>query len=295
MLVALLLAATAGAYVYGVYSTAYNSWPLESLHKLKSIVRPPPKLLGTYDRNGRLTTYPGKTAVDCPDQTKDTAVLLAAGQSNSANDGQRKFTTRYPAQAFNYFDGKCYVASSPLLGASAEGGEFLTLLADELISSGTYKSVIILSSGIGATAISRWQRDGDLNDMLLATVKAMAGKYKVTEVIWHQGESDFMNVTSTKNYVAAFNSLLQTLAEVDVVAPVYIAIASKCAANWVPDNPVVRAQRQLIDNRKIHLGADTDALVAANDRRDGCHFGESGQLKTAMAYAVAIRKSRRTN
>ena len=93
--------------------------------------------------------------------------------------------------------------------------------------------MIILSSGIGATTISRWQRDGDLNDMLLATVKAMAGKYKVTEVIWHQGETDFRNVTSTKNYVTAFNSLLQTLAEVDVVAPGYVAIATKSFANWL--------------------------------------------------------------
>ena len=100
--------------------------------------RPPAaQTLGTYDRAGRLTGYPGKIAVDCPGQTKDTAVLLAAGQSNSANDGQRKFTTRYPGQAFNYFDGKCYAASSPLLGASAEGGEFLTLLAYQLISNGT--------------------------------------------------------------------------------------------------------------------------------------------------------------
>jgi Carbohydrate esterase, sialic acid-specific acetylesterase len=120
-------------------------------------------------------------------------VLLIIGQSNSANHADKKFTTQFPQSVFNYFEGKCYIASSPLLGATGEGGEFITPLADKLISVGAYKSVVIVSSGIGGTPISRWQKDGDLNEMLLSTLKRANQKYKITHVIWHQGESDCGN------------------------------------------------------------------------------------------------------
>jgi hypothetical protein len=34
-------------------------------------------------------------------------------------------------------------------------------------------------------------------------------------------------------------------------------------------------------------------LLAAKDRYDDCHLSESGQRKTAAAYAEAIKRSRR--
>jgi hypothetical protein len=290
--VVVLLVVTAGGCLFSAYAAPPDLLPLEGS---KAPVRQPYQIHGQYDGIGRLTGYPGKIAVDCPDQTKYTAVLLAAGQSNSSNHAEKKIATRHPGRVFNYSAGKCYAAASPLLGASGEDGEFLTPLADELISAGTYKSVVIVSSGIADTAISRWQRGGDLNLVLLATVRAMARRYAVTEFIWHQGENDFKNRTSATSYANGFNSLLETLAEAEVVAPAFIAIATKCDADWVPDNAAARGQRQLVDNKRIYLGVDTDALLGASDRRDTCHFSESGQRKTALSYAEAIRKMRQGN
>lgn len=97
--------------------------------------------------------------------------------------------TRYPDRVFNYFDGKCYVTASPLLGATSEGGEFLTLLADELIAAGTYRGVIIVAAAHDGSPVSRWRRNGDLNERLLSTLKALPPGYKVTEVVWHQGRA----------------------------------------------------------------------------------------------------------
>jgi hypothetical protein len=282
-----------GAYLFGLYSYSRNLWPVEPLRRMKHPERVPVQALGSFDDIGRLVAYPNKIRANCPKQTGDTAVILAIGQSNVANYAAKKVTTRYPDAVLNYFNGACHVAASPLLGAAGEEGEFLTLLADRLISDGTYKAVVIVSSGIGNSLVSRWQRDGDLNEMILATLADLSTRYQVTDVVWHQGESDFFHSTSAKNYVRAFNSLLETLAENGVQAPAFTALATKCATHWRADNPTLAGQRALVGIKGIHLGADTDTLLGDGDRReDNCHLGESGQVKIAASYAEAIRKAR---
>lgn len=295
------------SYQFGVYSYQTNLRLFELPPKVidtftisKETANSPPVAIhpiASYDEFGRLTSYPGKNEVNCPKQNKDTAVILAIGQSNSANYGAAKLSTQYPDRVVNYFEGKCYTATSPLLGADGARGEFLTPLADRLVESGTFKSVIIISSGIGGSPISRWQRDGDLNEMLLMTLRNMRGKYRITEVIWHQGESDYENHTSSKNYVKSFNSLLTTLIERKVDAPVFIAIATKCGKikTWKAENPTAIGQRQLIDNKRIFLGADTDSLLTKFDRIGQCHLSASGQLITANSFATAIQRSRHSN
>lgn len=293
---ALLLAATfVSAYLFGLYSYSREVWPVEILRQLKRWADPPRGHLGQYDRWERLVAYPGKIEVACPTPAGTTAVVLAIGQSNAANDAAREVTTRYPDRAVSYFDGKCYVAASPLLGTTSEGGEFLTLLADDLIAAGTYRSVIIVAAAIGGSSVLRWRRNGDLNERLLSTLKTLPPGYKVTEVVWHQGERDFELMTPADLYVTAFNSLVESLRENGVDAPVFVAIATKCRRNWTAGNPTAAGQRAVIDNRRVFLGADTDALLSEADRReDKCHLSGSGQTKTATAYAQAIKAYRRS-
>ena len=70
--------------------------------------------------------------------------------------------------------------------------------------------------------------------------------------------------------------------------------ATACGQPTEPGNPVAAAQRGLVDDRTIFLGADTDALLGKADRgSDACHLSESGQRKTAEAYATAIERARR--
>ena len=240
----------------------------------------------------RLVGYPGKTETPCPPPTARTAIILAIGQSNIANHAAVRVATRHPKTVLSYFDGKCYVAGSPMLGASGDGGEFLTLLADRLIDDDVYRSVIIVPSGIGGMPIALWQRNGQLNDMLLRTLKGLPPGYKVTQVLWQQGESDFLLATPPADYVASFRSLVDVLAENGVDAPLYISISTKCGP-WTADNPIAVAQRSLIDGRRVFLGVDLDGLLGAKDRFDDCHLSESGQRKTAAAYAEAIKRSRR--
>jgi hypothetical protein len=289
----LLLAASAGSYAFGVYSHQKDLWPLPQLRQaLVAEAVPPP--VGTHDTFGRLLAYPGKVAMPCPVQSADTAVILAIGQSNAANHAATRFTTRHPAQVFNLFDGKCYVASSPLLGATGEGGEFLTPLADRLIDDGAYRTVLIVASAITDTPISRWQREGDLNEMLRDVLKTLPTGVKITTIVWHQGENDLRFATPGKVYRAAFLSMRGTLREAGVDAPVFVAVATRCGSSRRDGNALAEAQRALADGTTIFLGADTDALLDENDRkRDRCHLSESGQNKTARAYAAAIEKAKR--
>ena len=284
------------AYLVGAFSYSRELWPIEVLRQIKddrlAIASAEPCSLCQFDSNKRLTYYPGKIQHECPIQAKDTGVLLIIGQSNAANQGQKKFRTQYPTQVVNYFDGKCYAASSPLLGATGEGGEFITPLADRLIAKGTYRNIVIIAAAVGGTPISRWQRDGDLNESLITLIKDVQTKFQITDVIWHQGETDARHPidTTTKIYVSSFHSLVGTLTQLEVRAPIFVSIATRCrsGADWTEANPVAIGQRMLIDNQRIFLGVDTDKLVELKDRYDACHFSENGQTKTAEAFADSI-------
>lgn len=285
------------SYLYGIYSYPRNLWPLEALRGVRNSTQYLADFgLGNYDSLGRLSTFPGKIKVNCPEQSKDTGVLLIAGQSNSANFGEKKFTTKYPDRVLNFHNDECFIASSPLLGSTGEGGEFITLLADKLIESDTYKSVILVSTGFDGSHISRWEEGGDINQILLNTISRINKKYAVNIFIWHQGEADFRLSTSSRIYAKSFRSLLRSIEQEGVRAKTFISIATRCGfnPNWKAHNPTALGQASLIDNKKIFLGANTDELITETDRQpNNCHFSTSGQELAARAFANSIIKSKK--
>ena len=99
---------------------------------------------------------------------------------------------------------------------------------------------------------------------------------------------------TTQSYVEGFNSMLESLRRIGVMAPAFIGITTYCgtSAQWKADNPISLAQKQLADpSRKIYIGANSDQLLTKADRReDACHFAESGQRKVAASYAAQIKR-----
>jgi hypothetical protein len=278
--------------LFGLYGYPLNAWPVPLIRGALFGDDASQGVRGTYGEAGRLIAYPGKAEVPCPAAGPDTAVVLAIGQSNIANHSEKRVTSRYRSEVVNFFGGKCYRAASPLLGATGEEGEFLTLLGDRLLDDGAYHSVVIVSSAIGASGIAMWRKGGVLNGLLLHVLNGLPPGYRITEVLWLQGETDAAAV-SPEDYTAAFRSLLDTLADGGVTGPVFLSVATRCFSAWKTDNPTAGAQRLLVDGRRVFLGADTDALLADADRRpDGCHFGASGQEKAASAFAEAIERVR---
>ena len=283
-----LLAVTFGGvgYALGAYSYPRGLWPISLVREILE-----PRPAGRQDELGRQVSFPGKVAIPCPRQTARTAVLLALGQSNIGNHGAASFATRHPANVVNYFAGRCYAAASPLLGSTGQGGEYLTPLADRLVESGSFDDVVLIPAAVGATNIQRWKDGGDVLDAVLRELPATLRRFRITAVLWHQGESDVPLRTSARNYAESFASMVAALGRAGVRAPVYVAVASKCGLvdEWNPRNPVAMAQRRLIDGKAVRLGVDADALLDPADRAaDGCHLSARGQLRTASAFASAI-------
>ena len=80
----------------------------------------------------------------------------------------------------------CWIGSSPLLGGTGDGGEFITLMADRLIESRTYKEIIIVSMGIAGSTVDRWAMGADLNTMMLKNLTSILRRYSLTDIIYYQ-------------------------------------------------------------------------------------------------------------
>ena len=284
---ALILVCIAG-YLTGVYEGYKRSWPVPQLRGIfearfdRSAIR--------TDAFGRLLRYPGKITIPCPAQDQDTAVLVVFGQSNAANfQGQRY--TGLGDRVVNFSEGKCYLASSPLLGADGKYGEPWTLLGNKLVSDHLYTKVILIPAGVGSSSVHQWARGSSLNRMLLTVIREAKQHYTITGLLWHQGATDVAQHTSEEAYKSDLMSLIDSLRAEGVTAPFYISRSSlQLSPAWSPDNPIARAQAALLDGKSILAGPNTDRDISALDRYDGLHFSATGQEKFTDAWLKLLRR-----
>jgi hypothetical protein len=282
-----------GAYYLGAANYAFNRWPATEFKSLRFAMLQAMRGFGVgFDPYSRLIAYPGKTAIACPPQTDRTAIFLIIGQSNAANSGGQRFRSD-TGRVANYVNGKCSVAASPLLGASGISGEPWSAISDRLAGSGSFDEVVLIPAAIGGSALSEWLPGGELHAMLKQVVGEAQRRYRITHVLWHQGESDLSIGTSEDAYVVGFKSLARDLRTWGVTAPIYVSIATRCEQideRWSPENPINKAQRKLAGSGEGFLaGADTDSLLNALDRHDGCHTAGSGLTKVIDAWTEILR------
>ncbi|ANM11339.1 MULTISPECIES: sialate O-acetylesterase [unclassified Rhizobium] len=299
------LAALIAVYFVGGESARHEIFPWPQLSALKKTVggeKPAAPSRYTFDDKERLIGDETKSAVPCPVQTDRTAVLLILGQSNAANDGGQRYRSNYGARVVNAFDKRCFVAASPLLGSTDTKGEYWTRLGNELIASGQNDNVILAPLAYSGSEVARWAKGGDLNPVLIDTMKQLQDSgHRVTSVLWVQGEKDLVLGTTTEAYQERFMSMVDTLRQHGVEAPVYISIASKCLEpsnggfkEHIPDNVIVRAQMALAKSgHGIREGVDSDALLDGDDRYDDCHIGGSGAEKVSLAWLDLLSGDRR--
>jgi len=291
------LAACLAFYLFGAVSDRHHIFPMPQLISLREKVLPTPakpESRYTLDAQDRIIGDAEKPAVACPRQTERTAVLLVLGQSNAANYGGQRFASKHGGKIVNFFEGQCYVAASPLLGSAGTKGEYWTELGNHLIDSGKFDAAVIAPLAYSGSAVERWARGGDLNAVLVGTLsKIKADGYTITNVLWDQGEFDYVIGTSEDAYRERLLSMIDTLRGEGVTAPVYLSIASKCLEpsnggrrHHSADNPVVRAQLALSNGEdNIRRGVNTDTLLDGLDRYDDCHIGGLGAEKVAQGWA----------
>jgi Carbohydrate esterase, sialic acid-specific acetylesterase len=298
LLAILVLTAT---YLFGGYSGRHEIFPFPVFLALKTHAgwKAPDRY--TVDQVGRLESDDQKKAVACPQQTDRTAVLLLIGQSNAGNHAGQRFRSEHGETVVNFFDGRCYVAASPLLGSDGTSGEYWTELGNLLLDRGSFDQVVLAPAAISGAEVSRWAPGGDLNGAMIDTASQLQRRgYRVTHVLWVQGEIDYVKGTNEKDYRDRFVSLVGSLRSGGVAAPVYVAIATKCLREsnggtrfHSADNPVARAQLALPDpGANLRSGVNSDALLGDWDRYDDCHFSSSGEQKVARAWADLLSTAR---
>jgi hypothetical protein len=296
LLAILVLGAT---FLFGGYSGRHDLFPYSVLTALKARPTAPDRY--TFDQAGRLESDDQKKAVACPQQTDRTAVLLLIGQSNAGNHAGQRFRSEHGDAVVNFFDGQCYVAASPLLGSDGISGEYWTQLGNLLLDRGSFDRVVLAPTAISGSEVSRWAPGGDLNGAMIDTVGELQQRgYRVTHVLWVQGEADYVEGTNEKDYRDRFASLVNSLRSHGVAAPVYVAVATKCLGKsnggtrfHSVDNPVARAQLALPDpGANLRSGVNSDALLGDWDRYDDCHFSASGEQKAAKAWADLLSTAR---
>src|SRR3954454_1032473 len=216
-------------YLFGGYSGRHELFPFQVLRALRTGATAAGPDGYAADKTGRLASDDQKKAIACPEQTDRTAVLLLIGQSNAGNHAGQRYRSEHGETVVNFFDGQCYVAASPLLGSDGTSGEYWTQLGNLLLDRGSFDQVILAPAAISGSEISRWAQGGDLNGVMIeAASQLQRGGFRVTHVLWVQGEIDYVKGTNEKDYRDSFVSLVSSLRSLGVTAPVYVGVATKC-------------------------------------------------------------------
>jgi len=227
-------------------------------------------------------------------RSDSTGVILTFGQSNSANYGQGKYECHN--NVFNYFNGDVYIAIEPLLGADGAGCSVWTRLADMLIDSGVYKKVILIPIGINGASIECWA-NGTCKEKLLKILKQIKkDSINITQVIWHQGETDNFNNTNKETYKTNLAKILFQIREYGIKTKFYVCVASyhPYAVDKINgiDTVIQNAQIEFShENSGTKAGLNTDDINLAFDRWDGVHFSKRGLDKFSKGlYDMLVEK-----
>ena len=245
-------------------------------------------------------------------------VFVVAGQSNSANHGEEKQTTKSGKVAT--FDGKRWqLANDPQPGAGGGGGSFIPPFGDA-IAQRFAVPVGFIACGIGATSVrewlpkgtrfpnpptltgrvqqlpsGEWESKGEAFDMLVARMKQM-GPHGFRAVLWHQGESDANQQDQTRTlpgklYREYLGTVIkQSRRAIGWEAPWFVAQVSYHVPGDEASPDIRAAQASLWKDGIALAGPDSDALKG--DLREnggkGVHFSGPGLREHAARWAEKV-------
>jgi hypothetical protein len=219
------------------------------------------------------------------------AVLVTLGQSNAANHGEGLYRAKHDVRNFNLYDGRCYIAADPLLGASGTGGNFATRLGDLLIERGAFGAVVLAPIAMGGSTVEQWSNEGRFNRRILALIRRLydAG-LKPTHILWHQGEANSGEGDANgRQYRKNLLEVVNTFRHYGIEAPFYVALATRCESPKPNAENIRAGQRGTVaPNLHIYAGPDTDALGPEFRDAKICHFTEAGLARHAELWADSI-------
>ncbi|HWG06272.1 MAG TPA: sialate O-acetylesterase, partial [Beijerinckiaceae bacterium] len=187
-----------------------------------------------------------------------------------------------------FFDGKCYLAKDPLLGASIDRSNVLTRLGELLVERGDYQSVMLVPIAHGGTFVRDWAPAGRMFSRLQWTLERLRErKITLTHIAWQQGESEaYQQSPNADEWVRHFTAMVGAIRAAGADAPIYVAQSTIC---YCDANEVIRsAQRRVVDPAAgIKAGPDIDQ-IGRNERFDDCHLSEAGLRRAAELWYEAL-------
>ena len=245
-------------------------------------------------------------------------VFVVAGQSNSANHGEERQTTRTGKVAS--FDGKhWHAANDPQPGASGDGGSFLPPFGDAIAE--RFKVPVgLVACGIGATSVrewlpkgttfpnpptltsrvqqlasGEWESKGEAYSMLVARMKQL-GARGFRAVLWHQGESDANQQDPTRTlsgglYRAYLARVIRdSRRDIAWDAPWFVAQVSYHVPGDEASPEIRAAQGSLWKDGVAFEGPDSDALKGAfrDSGGKGVHFSGPGLREHAARWVDKV-------
>jgi hypothetical protein len=223
---------------------------------------------------------PARVERPCGPVSGRTAIIVVHGQSNAANYGSARHTSREAVDNFDPASGKCFAAADPLLGTDGLGGSFATHLGDILIQAGRYDRVILVPIARGGASLAFLNDEGaELTTNAIAKLKA-AG-LTPSHILFQQGERD----------AALLHQLVKRFRAAGFDAPFYVSRSAKCDYAGPKNTAAVRAgQLAAVDAAlNIRPGPDTDTIGNEGRVSDGCHMNEIGTIANAALWAAFIK------
>ena len=94
------------------------------------------------------------------------------------------------------------------------------MLGIKLIAAGIADQVIPVPSAMSGSSIVQWQDGAELNLMLRSVLSDVSAHYKITQILWLQGENDYGTSMTKEQYIEKFMSVVKSIRAERVDAPI---------------------------------------------------------------------------
>lgn len=245
-------------------------------------------------------------------------VFVVAGQSNAANYGEEKQSTK--TEKVTTFDGKRWqLSKDPQPGAGGSGGSFMPIFGDLMVKRFDVP-VGIIACGIGSTSVrewlpngtrianpptltgrvqqlpsGEWEAKGEVYQKFVARMKPL-GPHGFRAVLWHQGESDANQKDQSRTLPGKlYREYLEKLIrdsrrELGWEAPWFVAQVSYHSPSDAGSADIRAAQASLWKDGVAFEGPDTDTFKGEWREKSGkgVHFSGAGLRKHAEGWVERV-------
>lgn len=228
-----------------------------------------------------------------------TGVFVTLGQSRIANNSVSSSTPYTPTNVgkvlvLNPYDGAFYVASDPVLGASATPGYGFAgwhgRLGDKLLA-GTpkYSQVIFVPIARSGASVTEWKSGAAYAPRIIAVCRMLtAMSITPTAWLWQQGSTDNGSGMSQATYEANLRAVISYARGQTGRSSDKWMIARDTMNSGTTSSAIRAAQVAVAGDTNNYAGPDCD-LATSPTYSDGTHFNDTGNDYVAGLWDTAIR------